>query len=627
MREQTSSILSEHEAPDQNIQGATQQGYQPTPEEESALKLANSLYEKNKKYRKQYDKDWLDNYKFFRGKQWKEQRPSYRHSEVVNMVFSAIQSTVPIQLDSRPRLEYLPQNPKNVEFAEIINQVAESDWIKHNWLMEVAEILYDSNFYGAGLGCMEFDPDADYGIGAIDFHSADPMYCFPDTRAKNVNKKARNFIYAEPEEVEVLKGKYPEKAAFFKPDLQDLLQGNKQDLDQVRFKSPLDTKVTIEGSSAYEIGDVAKCLKITAYIKSNEYIEEEKDGPVNPDTGVKEKLYQQKKKYPNGRKIVIAGGVVCEDGPIPYDDGLFPYARYLNYILPREFWGMSEIEQLKGPQKIFNKLLSFALDIYTLMGNPIWVVESTSGLDTDNVFNVPGGILEIEPGTNVRREGGVDVSPTLLSLVDRLRNWFNETSGATDVSRGVEPQDITAGVAIQALQEAAQTRVRQKSRNLDAFLQDLGALYLSRVFQFYSSPRIVRVTQNENAHKYFRFHVETQLDADGNAILNDAGDPVRVAKVTPYDHNPDTNQHTELGTKEYLIEGGFDVRVSTGSSLPFAKVEKTNLAVTLFKLNAIDRTELLKSVEYPNWETVAQRMDQLDQQKEQAMAQAKAGGH
>lgn len=628
--EQNLPILSEHEAVNKGDTSGTMPGYDPNPEEKADIKLVNSLYDKAKKYKKQYDHNWLDDYKMFRGKQWKEQRPSYRHSEVINMVFSSIQATVPIQLDARPRIEFLPQNPQNTELAEILNHVIESDWIKHNWMMELAEMTYDSTFYGTGLMSCTFDPDADYGVGAIQIQSEDPFYCFPDPRAKNVNTKARYFIHAEPEEIDVLKSKYPDLAKYFKPDLQDLLQGNKQDLDQIRFKSPTDTKTIMEGSSSYETGDVQKCLKITCYMKSDEYLEESYDG-VNKDSGLPERLFRQKLKYPNGRKIVIAGGVRCESGPIPYDDGLFPYAKYVNYILPREFWGMSEIEQLKGPQKIFNKLLSFALDIYTLMGNPIWVVDSTAGVDTDNLFNRPGLVVEKEPGTEVIRQSGLDVSPNLLSLVDRLRSWFNETSGSSDISKTIAQNNIESGVAIRELQDVLQTRIRQKSRNMDCFLQDLGALYLSRVFQFYSSPRIIRITKNEHATQYFQFHVETEVDEQGNARLNDAGDPVRHAHVTPYEQHPETGQPVIAGQgKNFLIEAGFDVRVNTGSSLPFAKAEKTSLAVTLFKLNAIDRTELLKSVEYPNWEAVSARMEQLDQQKmaqAQQMQAAKAGGH
>lgn len=627
MSEEKTPVLSEHQS-HRDPQGSPAGGaYEPSDEEKADIKLVNQLYERSKKAKEPHAKKWPDNYRMFRGKQWKEQRPSFRHSEVVNMVFSTIQSQVPIQLDSKPRIEFLPQNPQDAELASILNQVADSDWTRHNWFMDLTEIVYEGYFYGTGLGYMGFDPDADFGVGAIEFCSKDPFYQFPDPRAVNVNKRSRFHVEAEPEEVDALKSKYPEHAEHFKPDLQDLAGGDKQDLDKVSYKSPTDTRVQVDGTSAYQTQDSSKALKLTAYIKSDEYIEECKE-TKNEATGEMEKVYIQKKKYPNGRKIVVAGGVRCENGPNPYDDGLFPYARYQNYLLPREFWGMSEVEQLEGPQKIFNKLLSFALDVYSLMGNPIWVVDTTSGVDTDNLINRPGLAIEKEPGTEVRREAGVEISPTLLALTDRMRSWFNDTAGSTDISQTVNANDISSGVAIQSLQDVVQTRIRQKSRNLDAFLQDIGQLYKSRVFQFYSSPKIIRITENENAQKYFRFHVETQKDEQGNDRLNAAGDPMRVAKVTPFNQN-EVGQAVEGPTKEYVIQSDFDVKVSTGSSLPFAKTERSNLALTLFKLGAIDRTELLKNVEFPNWQAVAQRMEQMDQQKmaaAQQMEMAKRGG-
>lgn len=584
------SILAEHEAPEEvNTVGPAQ--YQPTDEERKALKLVEKLFDKAKKHKAIYDEKWVNYYHMFRGKQWKEARPSYRHSEVVNMIFQTIQSTVPIQTDQRPRFTFLPQEPTDRDFADILNEVAEADWIRNNWSEQLTEVIYDSNFYGTGMSKLYYDPDALMGMGDIVYESVDPFYSFPDPSSTDVNKKSRYFIEAEPMDVEEIKRRYPHMKDYIKPDLIDMLSSSKNDLSPFRFKSPVDIKVTMEGGNPQELTYKDKALLVCAYLKSDEYEEFQT-----------EEGYEQRLKYPNGRKIVVCNGVVLEDGPNPYDDGLFPFQRLINYTLPREFWGISEVEQLEGPQKTFNKLISFALDVLTLMGNPIWVVDSNSDVDTDHLTNRPGLIVEKNPGSTVTRVEGVQLQPYVLQLANSMREWFNEISGSQDVTRGVQPTGITAASAISSLQDAAQTRLRQKARHLDATLQSLGQQYVSRVFQFYDAPRIFRITNKEGVDRYFKMHIE------------------KAKEGQDYKYKAVVEQEGEH--REYFIKGEFDVRVATGSTLPFAKAEKEQRLLNLFDRGILDAEEVLKGIDYPNWEAILQRIEDKKMAEAQAQAQA-----
>lgn len=586
------------------------ESYTPTAEEKKEIKLVETLFEKAKKYRMAYDSKWLDYYKMFRGKQWKEQRPSYRHSEVYNLIFQAIQSTVPIITDSKPKFEFLPQEPADQEFSDIVNQVAEADWINNNWMMVLTEVIYEGFIYGTGISCLKFDPEADYGIGAISYHSSDPFYFYPDPSARDVNDFCDHVFYAEPLDKAKIKKQWPKLGKFVKPDLVDLLSGSKTDLGPLRFKSPTDARVIVEGSSISDPTEKDKALVITCYIESSEEVEEQKSD-IDPVTGESRDFFVSKKKFPNGKKIVVSNGVLLESGPNPYDHGEFPYQRWQNYVLPREFWGMSEIEQLEGPQKTYNKVMSFVLDIMTLMGNPIWVVDTTSGVDPENLFNRPGQVVEKEPGSEVRRESGVELQPYIMQFADKLKEIFDQIGGSNDITRGVNPTGVTAASAISDLQNAAQTRIRQKSRGLDEYLQQVGQQYIALVFQFYSAPRIIRLTGNEGANKYFKFHV--QQSEDGS----------RAGYVENF--SPDGKS---LGIQEYLLRGKLDVRVTTGTALPFNKSEKEQRLFGLFDRQLIDQEEVLKGMDYPNYEAVIQRMQQQAAQmaaQQQAPAPAAPG--
>ncbi len=598
--------LSEH----QRVETTQPQGYSPSPEEKKTLKLVQQLFDRAKEFRKRYDEKWLDNYKMFRGKQWKEQRPSYRHSEVINMVWQTIQSQVPILTDARQRFEFLPEEPSDTPVAKILDQVAESDWQRGNWSYVLTEILYDGHIIGTGVNEVGFDPDAKYGLGAITFDSRDPFYCFPDPNAFDVNHpRSKYFIYAEPIDIDVLKKQYPKAAKYLKPDLLDMVQADRTELNQLRYKSPVDNVTVVEGTRPDEIGLRQQALKVTLWLKDDTFEETEKPG--TNEAGEPVVTYEQRLKYPNGRKICVASGVVLDDGPSPFEDGKFPFALYRNYIDPRSFWGISEVEPIEGPQKVLNKIYSFILDVLTLMGNPIWIIDDTADVDTDNLINRPGLVVEKAKDSEVKREEGVQLQPWIMQLLDRVKVYIDDMAGSQDVSRGAKPEGITAASAITALQEAAQTRVRQKSRNLDALLQCSGQLYKARVFQFYSTPRIIRITNDENAQEFFKFHIETTQSPDGSEQ--------RVAHVRPFTQNPETGEYGEsMDAMQYLIKGDFDVRVSTGSALPFAKDAKFGRIRQMFLDGVVDDEEYLKNADFPNWEAVLQRVHAKAAQAAQA---------
>jgi hypothetical protein len=258
------------------------------------------------------------------------------------------------------------------------------------------------------------------------------------------------------------------------------------------------------------------------------------------------------------------------------------------------------------------------MDVTMLMGNPIFVVDTTAGIDTDNLVNRPGLVIEKTPGSEVRREMGVGLQPHVLAIIDRMREWFDGISGSSDISQGIKPQGVSAASAIVELQQAAQTRIRLKSRNLDAYLQDLGRHYLQLIMQFYSIPRIVRITNKEDPklNDYFKFQIDTNED--------ESGEKKKSFKMSRYNLNPEDGKYYEGEIEENEIVGNFDVRVTTGSSLPFSKTEKESRLLALFDRQIIDAEEVLKNLDYPNYQALLNRI--AEKQAQQAQAAAAAQG-
>lgn len=606
MPEIPSNILSEHEG----ARNPEERDERPSEADEEALQLVEKHFAEAKRVRATADQNWMDNYRFFRGKQWKDKRPSYRHSEVLNYIFSEIQTVLVILSDNRPTVEVLPQDPSDFQFAEIINKIITSKWDQYQWSYVVAEAILDSAIYGTAIGCVPWNPKLLDGIGDMAFHTIDPFHCYPDPNAKSKinDEHCKYFLTAIPTDIATVHEMYPSKAEQVKPDLADTTAAgfDPYDSEEMRLKSPIDNRVLVEETRSNKAGVPNQVLLITDYMHSNAMVEQEIDDGVDEITGLPKKKYQERKKYPNGRKVVVANGIVLENGENPYINETFPYGRLVDHIMPREFWGIGEVEQLKSPQQIINKLVSYTLDVLTIMGNPIWIVDTAAQVDTENLTNQPGLVIEKQSGAEVRREGGVQLQPFVMDLLQTMTERVMAKLGSTaDVSKGVSPSPNASGYAIEQLQEAAQTKLRGKSRNIEFFLKDIGELMVDRILQFYTVPRIIRLTNDESAIQYFKFGITD--------VVDEQGETKKIATTQEFNQDPETMNYQESAPVQYELKSKLDIKMSVGSSLPFAKAQKASQARQLYEMGIIDGEEYLNQIEYPNKEKIIQKLKDRNQ--------------
>jgi hypothetical protein len=290
---------------------------------------------------------------------------------------------------------------------------------------------------------------------------------------------------------------------------------------------------------------------------------------------------------PAGMMVDTIVGEFCDSTrPSPYMDGKFPFVIYRDYERPDEFWGVGEPENLKLIQLGYNKTMSNVIDNATLMTNSVWVVERNS-CDVDKLTNQPGQVVEYSPDRpKPERVPGTPLPSFVTEILDRLKSDFDQVSGINDVTQGRKPAGITAGVAIESLQEAANKRIGLKIRLLESFLAKVGRLLVSRVQQFYMEDRVIRITG--------------------------AGGEFSFLNVSPDE-----------------IQGQFDVIAKAGASLATSQAQKFQQATLLFdrlvKLDpAVAAKMLLENAEIPNKDALLQELLQRIQMQEQMQQQAQA---
>lgn len=570
-----------------------------SPEDRQIVAKVLKEFEKLKKHRSKYDYNWLHYYKMWRGDQWDGiKMPKHRQRECINMIWQTIQANMPLQTDARPRIQFVAEEPSDIEFANVLNEVMEADWERGNWLVPLSEIILDGYIYGTGYGSLIYDAEADFGMGSAQFESEDPFYLYPDNEAREINdNRSKIFIKAEPVDTDSLKREFPEFEDKIKSDIDSDIQSSKTSLnDYTARSSNADRDMPDISFLTGKQKTTPRTMLITAWMKPDE-TEEVETEEVDESGEISTKVII-KKSYPFGRVIKIANGIKIFEGTLT-ESGRFPFMKYVNYMLPREFFGVSEVEQLESPQRVFNKILNAAIEIMNLMGNPIWVISTDSGIDPNKLINRTGLVVEKEPGSEARREHGVELNATIFPLLDRLESWFDKIGGNQEVSRGQAPASITASSAIEQLMDAARTRIKQKQRNLDAMVREMGRQYIDIVLENYTKSRVFRVTNDQTGTKYFKFRVDKVL-VDGKIQL--------VGKIRNYVQNDGESIAMSDQEQEFFISGRFDVKVNTGTSLPFAVADKETKSFSLFDRGIIDEEEVLNNIEYPNKEQVIQKL-------------------
>lgn len=253
--------------------------------------------------------------------------------------------------------------------------------------------------------------------------------------------------------------------------------------------------------------------------------------------------------------------------------------------MPGEFWPVGAGQNLLPLQKHLNKVNSQIIDNIALMGNGQWLVSRDSGITADTITARPGEVVtKNTPQSYAERLQAPTLPAYISQMADALRAAMDNVSGVFDVTQGRKPSGITAGVAIEQLQEAGHTRIRLLVRNLELAVSGVGEQGVALFQQFYTEPRTVRMTDPETGEEEF------------------------------YQLTPE------------MIAGAWEVEVAAGSTLPRSRDVRQREAIELYKLQIFDEEAALEHIDHPGRQALLRRIKERKQMEMMmAMMSGEAG--
>lgn len=210
---------------------------------------------------------------------------------------------------------------------------------------------------------------------------------------------------------------------------------------------------------------------------------------------------------PEGELVIVAGKKLLHYGELPYFNGAdgerdLPFVRQNSLSRAGCFYGVSMVERAIPIQRAYNAVKNRKHEFLSRIAMGVLAVEDGS-VDTENLEAEglsPGKILIYRQGSNppkLLNPGSVPADFTIEE--QRLLEEFVEVSGISEIMRSSSvPSTVTSGVAIQMLVEQDDTRISVTAEAIRAAVKKIAQHILRLYRQFAHSPRLSRVTGEEN---------------------------------------------------------------------------------------------------------------------------------
>lgn len=524
------------------VSGFDLEKYRKSEDARKLVAWVKSEWSRAKAARSRKQLQWFYNLSMFYGEQWVElmgrgapaqfrdqmvvpRRPYYKKRRTINRTRSYVRWELSKFLGQTPSAVAVPASAEDndIRAAYAAEQVWNSIRTSRHYSRHFARAAWWMVLTGTGFIKTEWDKNCVYDRktgerGDVKFSSITPFHLFvPDMREQEIEDQP--FII----------NAYTRPVAWCEYYFGDKLAGY---------------KLTPSVSSANEIVDESK-LNIGGAGRAL-------DSVVVYETWVKPGAT---KLMPEGGLIITVDDILIDiylEG-LPYDHNQYPIAK-LEHIPSSTFYADSPIVDLIPLQKEYNTVRSDLSEAANRMGKP-QLLAARGSVDPSKMTNEPGQVILYNPG--LPKPEPMQLSPIPQYVVeqqDRILADWEDISGEKEVTRGSAPTGVTAGTAINYLQEAANSYLTPQFQSIEQATEKVATQAVELFVQYVDLPRKIKTVGTDGAF-----------------------DTIRL-----------------MGSD---IKNATDIRIEPGSSIGQSKAAMEARAMDLYSLGAIDQPQLMQMME------------------------------
>ena len=309
---------------------------------------------------------------------------------------------------------------------------------------------------------------------------------------------------------------------------------------------------------------------------------------------------------------IVAGDEILQQGSSPYRDNEYPFVPFWGYRKDKDGAPYGLIRQLRDMQDEINKRRSKAIHLLNsrqiLATNDAIDMKQNDWRDVAQKASEPDSvtILDGNAGPNAKFDF-VDRDKAIkdqFMFESEAKGEIEEISGVVGELKGMET-NATSGKAIMARQMQGTTMLGKLFENYRRSRQILGTLIWSRIQQFWTKPKMVRITDKMGEYAFLELNKYIEDESGQILIQND----ITKARV---DITID-EQAFHANIRQALLEQMMEMV----SKLP------PEIGVMLLDL-VVEYSDMPKGPEMAGRIKMIQQQMMMNQQQEQANAQRDA---
>lgn len=445
----------------------------------------------------------------------------------VNKLKRAIRECIATLSNIRPLYGYKSDNPQYEHQTEVLNKLALAWW--HNVFADrgIRKALQYAAVQGTGYLSPVWEKDYWHaGRGDVVLHAYGPKDVLPIQMGRDHNlQRAYAVILRTESPINLARKMYPLHRDKIHADRGAPLEMKKGMSRVQKYVSPalmyasgrdrnnedtpfpmvdiynmyiLDTSYNDTGMDVYmgEPGTNWGYLVPHAGKKVDTGMLDPTGAPIQHEVTPEEAMY-----YPRRRLIVATNKGILYDGPNPYWHGKVPLVQFRVDDWAWDFLGFSLIHDGESIQTSNNVLFRAIDDSANLRLRPPRIYDnqliSKGAIDLFDT-RVPGSAMGVDmtmgdPVRFLSEKGQYDVPNWIIEHLQNQEERMGDLMGLKDLTALAKARQTPSSDSIEKLMELAGPLVTDMSRNMESSMREVGDMFKSYVFQFYTAPRRVQI--------------------------------------------------------------------------------------------------------------------------------------